>query len=291
MLQTFRPSSAHFPGGESYITLPPLYFGNPISFEFWIKLGQQQLGGLAKQAMLFDFANGWFRQAVLMVIKSNIFGAPGPDCNSLYLGLTDRNPSNNYVDPEEDQVHLYSPSNVNGTGQLLLNRWYHAVTTLGATGDLHFYLTDGVTGTRTHIVDGLDPNGGTKNVTILPSGIRNYNYIGRVVAGDPGDSGLYTLENVDLSGFRIWPAALSESEVETLAAGGVIWRQPSLYLPFDDQPAASSASRNVRDASGNGRNGTIVGSVTTSNGAGCTSYSSAQSLPGYRMASRLCRSS
>eukprot|EP00741_Cyanophora_paradoxa_P014610 tig00020816_g14090.t1 len=164
--------------------------------------------------------------------------------------------------PEEDQVHLYSASSTD-TGQIEVGWWYHAVTVLGAAGDLHFYLTDSVTGTHVHITDGTRTSGPQgQNVTILPSGPRSDNYIGRVATPDPK---LYTPTNMQLSGFRVWPAALSASEVQTLAAGGDIGRQPLVHLPFDDPPG----SRVARDVSGNGRNGTIVGSVTTGSGDGC----------------------
>eukprot|EP00741_Cyanophora_paradoxa_P005799 tig00000113_g5620.t1 len=98
--------------------------------------------------------------------------------------------------------------------------------------------------------------------------------------------GILDLENVSLAGFRVWPTALSAGEVRALALGGDIGRQPLVHIPFDDQPGSSVA----RDASGNGREGTIIGSVSTGSGGSCASYSGASSLPGFRMVSRLCRS-
>eukprot|EP00741_Cyanophora_paradoxa_P005802 tig00000113_g5623.t1 len=196
--------------------------------------------------------------------------------------------------PEHDQVELYVASSVDGTGTLSLERWYHVVTTIGeaAAGDLHFFLTDGATGARAHIVPGAPQNrhdeSSAPNVTIA-SGLRTHNFIGRSSPED--DGGLLSLTNVQMSGFRVWPVALSAGEVRTLAEGGSIGRQPLVHLPFDDQPGSGVA----RDASGNGRDGTVVGSVSTGSGAGgsCTPYSGASSLripEGYRMASRLCRS-
>eukprot|EP00741_Cyanophora_paradoxa_P005800 tig00000113_g5621.t1 len=259
---------AHFGGGESYVVIPPLSISNPVSFEFWIKLGQLQ----PQWTRVFDFSDGLFIRRVTIALGENALNAPNevatPDPYHLYIKVEDHNPSNLYAEtPDEDLVRFYSASSTSITGFIEVGRWYHAVTVIGAAGDLHFYLTDGTTGAHAQIIDGSRPDlwPRAQNVTIVP-GPRNYCYVGRTSPGDP--SGLWSLTNVDLAGFRVWPVALSAGEVRALAEGGSIGRQPLVHLPFDD-PAGFKVAR---DASGNGRDGTIVGSVVTGNGGSCVHY-------------------
>jgi hypothetical protein len=120
-----------------------------------------------------------------------------------------------------------------GGGQLPLNTWSHvAVTLSGTTGTL--YLNG-------------NPVATNPNMTLDPAnlGNTNQNWIGRSQYSDP-------FLNATVDDFQIYGRALSAAEIGTLA-GGTAGAGDVLSYPFDEASGAT-----VLDASGNGRNGTVI---------------------------------
>jgi concanavalin A-like lectin/glucanase superfamily protein/F5/8 type C domain-containing protein len=125
-----------------------------------------------------------------------------------------------------------------GTAPLPTNQWTHvAVTLTGTTGRL--YVNGAVVATN-------------PNMTLHPSslGSTNRNWIGRSQFSDP-------FLNATVDDFQIYNRALSDSEIQALAAG-----QPGagnvVSYKFDETGGATAI-----DSSGNGLNGTIIAPTVT----------------------------
>jgi hypothetical protein len=120
-----------------------------------------------------------------------------------------------------------------GGGQLPLNTWSHvAVTLSGTTGTL--YLNG-------------NPVATNPNITLDPAnlGNTNRNWIGRSQYSDP-------FLNATVDDFQVYARALSAAEVGALA-GGAAGAGDVVSYPFDEASGAT-----VPDASGNGRDGTVI---------------------------------
>lgn len=136
---------------------------------------------------------------------------------------------------------------INGTGTLPLNQWSLVTVTLaGNTGTL--YVNGKVVGTNTSM---------TNHPAVFGQSTRNY--IGKSQYADPALNGA-------VDDFNIYDRALSSAEVADLASGAVGAGNVE-HLTFDE-----SGGTRVVDASGNGKDATVVlgstsGSSTSSSDA------------------------